>query len=87
MPKKKLTNPVCKFSVTFDDIAEGRVRMFVDGTFDGDVHFDTYGQALHHIDELRDMGWLPMSPNVEAIEALLRTAEKYHLRVSGQSDE
>lgn len=80
---KKTTNANQKFSVTFDDIAEGRVRLFVNGTLDRAVHFDTYGQALRHIDELRDKGWLPLTPNVEAIEALLRTAEKYHLKASG----
>jgi hypothetical protein len=80
----KITNPVCKFSVTFDDIAEGRVRLFVDGALQNDVHFFTYGQALEKIDELRDAGWLPLTPNVEAIEALLRTAEKYHIRMAGR---
>lgn len=79
-------NPMQKFSITFDDIAEGRVRLFVDGKFERDVHFDTYGQALHHVDELRDAGWLPMSPNVEAIETLLRTAELYHLKAMGRDE-
>lgn len=71
------------FSVTFDDTAEGRVRLFENKAFTRDVNFFTYGQALHHIDELRDAGWLPLTPNVEAIEALLRTAEKYHKKVVG----
>lgn len=84
----KLNNaePVKKFSVTFDDTAEGRVRLFKDGKLDSDVHFDTYGQALRHIDELRDGGWQPLSPNVEAIEALLRTAELYHLKAMGRDE-
>lgn len=71
-----------KFSITFDDTAEGRVRLFEDGVHTHDVHFSTYAQALSHIGELRDRQWLPMSPNVEAIEALLHTAEKYHQKVS-----
>lgn len=79
--KKKLTNPVCKFGITFTDTSEGDIRMWTDGAFDGAVHFFTYGQALEKIDELREMGWLSISPNTDAIEALLRTAEKYHLRM------
>lgn len=71
------------FSITFDDIAEGRVRLFEKGVHMRDMHFDTYGQALHHIDELRDKGWNPLNPNAEAIEALLRTAHLYHKRCVG----
>jgi hypothetical protein len=37
--KKKLTDPVCKFGITFTDIAEGDIRMYTDGAFDGAVHF------------------------------------------------
>lgn len=81
-----INNPVNKFSVTFDDIAEGRVRLFVDGVFQRDVHFQSYGQALEKVDELRDTGWLPLTPNTEAIEALLRTAEKFHLRMVGHDE-
>lgn len=80
---KKPVNVVNKFSVTFDDTAEGRVRLFVDGSLSREVRFDTYGQALEHIDALRDKGWLPLTPNVEAIEALLRTAELYHKKAMG----
>lgn len=80
-------NPaVRKFSITFDDIAEGRVRLFENGACTNNVNFFTYGQALMHIDQLRDKGWLPLTPNVEAIEALLRTAEKYHQKVSHRDD-
>ena len=83
MAKLTNPNPTKKFSVNFDDTAEGRVRLFVNGKLDSEIHFDTYGQALRHIDSLRDKGWLPISPNVEAIEALLRTAELYHLKAEG----
>ncbi len=84
----KLSNAaiVKKFSITFDDTAEGRVRLFKDGKLDSEVHFDTYGQALRHIDELREAGWLAMSANVEAIENLLRTAELYHLKAMGRDE-
>lgn len=71
------------FSVTFDDTAEGRVRLFENRTHTRDINFITYGQALRHINELRDAGWLPLTPNVEAIEALLRTAELYHKKAMG----
>lgn len=84
--KKKLTAPIGKFGIVFTDIAEGDVKMYTDGALDGVVHFFTYGQALEKIDELREMDWLPISPNVEAIEALLRTAEKYHLKVTHRED-
>lgn len=84
--KKKLTKPVCKFGVFFTDIAEGDVKLYVDGALDGVVHFFTYGQALGKIDELREKGWLPISPNTDAIEALLRTAEAFHLRMVGRED-
>lgn len=71
------------FSVVFDDIAEGRVRLFSKGKHTRDVHFDTYGQALRHIDDLREQGYQALSPNVEAIENLLRTAELYHQKAEG----
>lgn len=71
------------FTVTFDDIAEGRVRLFKDGVHMRDVHFETYGQALRHIDELRDADWKPLTQTAEAIETLLRTAELYHKRAMG----
>lgn len=75
-----------KFSITFDDTAEGRVRLFENGVHTTDVNFFTYGQALQHITQLREKKWQPMSPNVEAIEALLHTAEKYHQKVSYRDD-
>lgn len=75
-----------KFSVTFDDTAEGRVRLFADGALTREVHFDTYGQALQHIDALREAGFMPQTPNVEAIETLLRTAELYHLKAMGRDE-
>jgi len=71
------------FTVTFDDIAEGRVRLFKDGVHTRDVRFETYGQALRHIDELRDAGSKPLTPTAEAIETLLRTAELYHKKAMG----
>lgn len=79
----KLTGDNRKYTITFDDIAEGRVRLFVDGKLENEAHFDTYGQALRMLDELRDEGWLTMSPNVEAIENLLRTAELYEFKTRG----
>ena len=79
----KLTGDNHKYTITFDDIAEGRVCIFVDGTLKNEAHFDTYGQALQMMDALRDEGWLPMSPNVEAIENLLRTAELYEFKAKG----
>lgn len=74
------------FSVVFDDIAEGRVRLFNEGKHIRDVHFDTYGQALRHINELREREYQALSPNVEAVEALLRTAELYHKKAMGDGD-
>lgn len=71
------------FSVVFDDIAEGRVRLFAKGKHIRDVRFDTYGQALRHIEDLRERGYEALSPNVEAVEALLRTAELYHKKAMG----
>mgnify|MGYP003432140242 CR=1 FL=1 len=79
----KLTGDNRIYTITFDDIAEGRVRLFVDGKLENEAHFDTYGQALRMLDELRDEGWLTMSPNVEAIENLLRTAELYEFKAKG----
>lgn len=72
-----------KYSITFDDTAEGRVRLFVDARLEREAHFDTYGQALKMVDELREQGWLSMSPNVDAIENLLRTAELYEYKARG----
>lgn len=83
----KLTpNKNQKFSITFDDTAEGRVRLFEDGACINNIYFNGYGQALMHINQLREKGWRPLSPNVEAIEALLNTAEKYHQKVSYQDE-
>lgn len=73
------------FSVTFDDIAEGRIRKFINGALNEEFHFDTYGQALHHIEQLREKGWQPLTMTAEAIEVLLQTAEKYHRKVTGNS--
>jgi len=72
------------FSVTFDDISEGRVRCFVGSTCEKEAHFETYGQALAMIMQLREDGWTPLSPNVEAIETLLQTAHLYHLKAIGR---
>lgn len=71
-----------KFSIVFDDIAEGRVRCFHDSRCTDEVHFETYGQAMRTIEQLRNEGYAPLSPSVEAIETLLSTAELYQQKVT-----